>query len=161
MASPVRCAVTSDSDRIGEVRLALRRAKGAEIVLAHKTLRRRVHRCRIKADGHPPDPARIQGGSGASIENAVFIVSLKTGEARMKVGRNLIRIEDYDGVGAQVKIQGIAYFVRRQRFGDVHMGDHAERHGHPHLSALPRAPYPRPRRTAQGRPLRLLEPMAH
>ena len=67
--------------------LAFGGAEGREVVLADQPLRRRVHGVDIERARHPPGAVAIERKIGAAVDDAIEVVPLGRGEARVETCR--------------------------------------------------------------------------
>ena len=144
-SSPSRDDVELIERLLRRFRLALGVAKGREIVLADQPLRGRMHRVAYRAARHAPDTADIEREIGAAIGDAIEVMPLDRGEARLEIiGHDLGR-EHADRMRPQMRVQPVAQPARRKRLCDIAMRDLRQRM-HAGIGAARRRGRGRPRR---------------
>ena len=112
---------------LGRFRLAFGVAKGRKIVLAEQPFGRGIHRIRIEMPRHAPAPLDIEREIGAVVGDAVAVMSLLRGEARLEIIGDDFRREHADRVRPQMRVQAVAQAARRKRLLDVAMRDLCQR----------------------------------
>ena len=108
-------------------RLAFDVAEGGEIVLADEALRRDMHRRGVERLGDAPGAAALEGQIGAAIDDAIEIVPLDRGEARVEAVRRPLGLEDRNRMRTQMRVQGVAHRVFLPLLGEIEMTDLPER----------------------------------
>ncbi len=108
------------------IRLALRIAKGGEIVLADERPRRRVHRLGVEAGLHPPGRAALEGERRAAIDDAIEIVASGRAMARVEIGVHALGAENRHGMRMDERIEPLAQAERLPVALEVDMRDLAQ-----------------------------------
>ena len=96
-------------------------------MLADETLRRDLHRRMVERLGDAPGAAALESQIGAAINDAIEIVALGRGEARVEVIRRHLGREDRNRMRPQMRVQGVAHRVGVPRLGEIEMTDLSER----------------------------------
>src|SRR5476651_982526 len=92
--------------------LAFGRAEGREIMIANQPLRRRVHGRGIEWARRTPRAIAIEREIGPAIFDAIKIMPLDRGEARVKRWRHFFSSDNGDRMRAQVRVKRVAYCIR-------------------------------------------------
>ena len=92
----------------GGLGLALRVAKGREIMAANQHLRRLAHRRRVELSLDPPNATAIERRRGAAIEDAVDIEPVDCVPARVKIFGRRLGVEDGDRPTDKVGVERFA-----------------------------------------------------
>src|SRR4029077_5818456 len=88
---------------------------------ADETLRGGVHCCAVERFRDAPGPPPLKCEIGATIDDAIEVMALDGGKARIKGWLDLFYRNDGDGMRAKMRIQRIAYRVRFPVLFHVHV----------------------------------------
>src|SRR5262249_12923539 len=86
--------------------------EGGEIVPPDQPLRRRMHAGAVERLGDAPGTAALEGEIGATIDDAIEVMPLDGGKARIEARVHPFGTEDGDGMRAEVGIQRVADRIR-------------------------------------------------
>ena len=96
-------------------------------MLADQHLRGSVHGVRIQPDGHAPDPSAVQSEPGSAVQNTKEVAPLSRVKPGVPVIGHDLRVQNADGVVAEMMVERIADLVSADRFDEIDMGDLSQR----------------------------------
>ena len=125
---PLDVQAAHDADRRAAV--AVRRAEGAEVVLAHQHRGRAPDGVGVERLAHVPRAARPPRRAHGVIPHRVAVDLAARREARVEVGRRLGDVDDRD-VGRQDRVEAAQQAVRRDGQLQIEAGDLRRRRARP------------------------------
>ena len=86
-------------------------------------LRGAMHRLHIERLRHAPCAAKIEREVGAAVDDAIKVMPLDGGEARLESVGHDFRAQHGDRIGAQMRVHRVAHLVGTERLCQVEMRD--------------------------------------
>ena len=123
ISSPIRSTSRRSSVRIGLLAWHSAARNVVKSCRPISSLRGFVHDLGIERPGDVPDPARIERRRRPAVEDAIDVVPLHGGDARIERLGHDLRREDRDGGRLQMRVGGVPHRIRPPLLVQIHMHD--------------------------------------